>query len=77
MPDVLSEVKIYNLGILQTVRPEILFVESDTAFTFKKDGFIYRNHILHRFEIEQDKVKSWSEYMNAIRRDAAYARVLR
>lgn len=74
MPEVLSEVKITDREYDQAADPNKMFVRTATAFTFRKDGYVYRNDILHVFEFEDGKVSSWTEFMDTVSRDKAYGR---
>lgn len=55
---------------------EVLYPECDSAFRFKKDGSVDKNRILNRLEVKDRKVKTWAEYVEPIRREAAFRRVL-
>ena len=74
LPNMMSKVEITDRQYDQAADPNKLFVRTAIAFTFAKDGYVYRNDILHVFTFEDGKIASWTEFMDTVMRENAYGR---
>lgn len=74
LPDVMSEVRLETTSVEQTSDPEVIYVRTQTAFTFASDGYVYRNDILHRLQIRNGQIAQWTEFMDNTLRERAFGR---
>ena len=74
LPDLMSKVVIGDRQFDQAMDPDKMFVRTTIAFTFRADGYVYRNDILHVFTFDDDRVATWTEFMDTVMRDRAYGR---
>lgn len=71
MPNLMETVEIFNVRTYSSGSSHV-FTEFDIKFTFK-NGYVYTNNqIVSKFEIQDGKIKSWTEFLEPTRQEAAF-----
>ena len=72
-PEHVRDAKIVRLEIYETDHPDTLFVEASVEMTVIHNSKRFVHQTVSRFELEDGKIRRWTEYANNPRREAAFA----
>ena len=71
MPNLMKTVEIFNVSAYPS-GSKYVFTEFDIKFTFK-NGYIYTNNqIVSKFELEDGKIKGWTEFLEPTNQEKAF-----
>lgn len=71
MRGTLDALQISGLKVEQTIEPDVAYAACDAIFTLADTSQQVVSHMLHRFEISDQKIQGWTDYANPVTRDGS------